>query len=107
MIVALTESQNWTGNTESYKVWKAETCRKCIAQYRWYCDRWRIVTCNRHVTKLRCTTGWTHNGDYNCSIPICKLNCGSVGECVAPGKCDCKGLAEGQFCQESLTESQN
>ncbi|XP_060583831.1 hedgehog-interacting protein-like [Ruditapes philippinarum] len=106
MIVAVTESQNWTGNTESYKVRKSETCRRCVEQLPTYCARFRIIICNTYATKLRCSTGWTHNGDYNCSIPICRPTCGSVGECVAPGKCDCKGLAKGQYCQESLTESQ-
>ncbi|XP_060598369.1 wnt inhibitory factor 1-like isoform X2 [Ruditapes philippinarum] len=107
MIVAVTESQNWRGNTESFGTWKAKRCRRCVIQYRTYCGAWRSFVCKTRVTQLRCLTGWTHNGDYNCSIPICKPNCGSVGECVAPGKCDCKGLAGGQYCQYSLTESQN
>ncbi|XP_060593812.1 uncharacterized protein LOC132748257 [Ruditapes philippinarum] len=98
MFITVGKSQ-WRGNTESYKEWEQSTCSYCICRYSGYCALWRNVTCDSLVTKYRCLGGWRHNGDNNCNIPICKPDCGSVGECKAPGKCDCKGQAEGQYCQ--------
>ncbi|XP_060598180.1 uncharacterized protein LOC132751968 isoform X3 [Ruditapes philippinarum] len=106
VLLAVTEGQDWRGNTEPYKVWQSDTCRRCICRYGGYCAQWRYFTCNTLVTKLRCLRGWRHRGDYNCNIPICRPNCGLVGECVAPGKCDCKGLAIGQYCQELICSYQ-
>ncbi|XP_045170153.2 uncharacterized protein LOC123532684 isoform X7 [Mercenaria mercenaria] len=97
-LFSVAESQNWRGNTYSYKRWDRRTCRYCICWYGWGCGWWRYYRCDVLVDAYRCRSGWTHNGDYNCDIPICRPNCGP-GECTDPNVCDCKGLATGQFCQ--------
>ncbi|XP_052799140.1 uncharacterized protein LOC128230732 [Mya arenaria] len=97
-LVQNVSAQNWSGQLISYREQVETVCSRCLCQYWWGCSQWRNYRCCAWVTKYRCANGWTHNGNKNCTIPICSPRCMNAGECIQPNICDCKGLANGPYC---------
>ncbi|XP_022304673.1 uncharacterized protein LOC111111813 [Crassostrea virginica] len=46
-----------------------------------------------------CCSGWRHNGNNICSIPICPNGCGEYkGRCIKPDECQCNPGYTGKYC---------
>ncbi|VDI20026.1 Hypothetical predicted protein, partial [Mytilus galloprovincialis] len=45
-----------------------------------------------------CSSGWRHNGNQNCNIPICSPPCMNGGTCYSPNRCYCATGYQGDIC---------
>ncbi|XP_052809614.1 uncharacterized protein LOC128238075 [Mya arenaria] len=112
LAVTFVTSQSWSGNyqrrygvTGYTSVWY---CR-CRYWYRWWWGFgwYRRSWCPAYSYYRRavygyiywCKAGWTHNGNRNCNIPICRPTCRNGGTCESPNVCDCPSTSTGGSCQ--------
>ncbi|XP_053393450.1 uncharacterized protein LOC123562440 isoform X2 [Mercenaria mercenaria] len=71
---------------EDVKAWRGG-----CSYTRWY---WKT----EYYFYSQCRPGWTHNGDENCNIPVCRPTCQNGGTCISPNTCKCPSTSRGPVC---------
>ncbi|XP_053393448.1 uncharacterized protein LOC128555331 isoform X2 [Mercenaria mercenaria] len=102
-LLMLDFSDAWRGNY--YTIKRSRWVRKiyCACWYWWWgCSYWRYHWKTEYYNDHFCRPGWTHNGNQNCNIPVCRPYCRNGGTCVNPNVCDCPSWSQGIGCA-SLT----
>ncbi|XP_052682288.1 uncharacterized protein LOC128162907 [Crassostrea angulata] len=92
----------WTGNTDYRWRIKCEWVWGCRYQTWSACCSWGWITVEVRYKEYFCLTGWTHNGNRDCTIAICPYDCGgsSRGTCISPGVCRCNAGYTGTYCMD-------
>ncbi|XP_052799382.1 protein kinase C-binding protein NELL1-like [Mya arenaria] len=107
LAVTLVTSQSWSGNyLRRYGVTGYTSFWYCRCRY-WY--RWRSW-CPAYSYFRRpvygyiyyCKPGWTHTGNRNCNIPICRPSCKNGGTCESPNVCKCPSTSTDGSCQTPI-----
>ncbi|CAG2213724.1 unnamed protein product [Mytilus edulis] len=90
------------------QTWSGKTCSRAVKYFRYesYCTcRWwgrcihrRRIQRIHFSTETFCCTGWKHNGNRNCNIPICSPECQNGGTCSGPNVCVCPAGYKGDIC---------
>ncbi|XP_053393446.1 uncharacterized protein LOC123564849 [Mercenaria mercenaria] len=89
-------SDAWKGRY--YKIRRSQTIRwgYCACWYRrWGCSYYRWYWRTQYYDEYLCQPGWTHNGDQNCNIPVCRPSCQNGGTCENPNWCNCPSTHTG------------
>ncbi|XP_076439275.1 uncharacterized protein LOC143278130 isoform X2 [Babylonia areolata] len=91
--------------------WRGKVCQKTdyifvtrrVCAYRTWLGCCLYKTIRQPQTKITkfCCSGWKHNGDKNCKIPVCQPDCMNGGTCTKPGKCSCPRQYTGPRCGSS------
>ncbi|XP_052796107.1 uncharacterized protein LOC128228685 isoform X2 [Mya arenaria] len=116
LAVTFVTSQSWSGNTQKrYGVIRYESVWYCRCRYyyrywylwywgygwyrRWWCPAYSYYRRAVYGYIYWCKAGWTHNGNWNCNIPVCRPTCKNGGTCESPNVCDCPSTSTGGSCQ--------
>ncbi|XP_052094849.1 uncharacterized protein LOC127730466 isoform X2 [Mytilus californianus] len=90
---------DWNGYVCSETLEKINVTTICNETLFLFCVNYINITETYNETEYFCCTGWTHNGDQNCSIPVCSSVCQNGGSCINPDTCHCAAGYEGSTCQ--------
>ncbi|XP_060601820.1 uncharacterized protein LOC132755046 [Ruditapes philippinarum] len=102
-IVLLETADAWRGNYYSVRRSRNVLERYCACWYYWWgCSYWRYYWRTHYYYEYICRPGYTHNGDRNCNIPVCRPTCQNGGTCTSPNVCQCPSWSQGVGCA-SLT----
>nr|XP_022304679.1 uncharacterized protein LOC111111817 [Crassostrea virginica] len=91
---------SWSGNV-CYR-WRTKNIYRWGCKYATWngCKIWGNIPVAVPNREPYCCSGWRHNDNNICNIPICPYDCGGYnkGRCIKPDECQCKPDYTGKYC---------